>query len=425
MYLNEVLLKHSGTFAGNINKNMTSNYYLKKLNSMPVILLLLLAGNIVNGQKTNGTPGKPSKPIVVPFEARFFDITNQKAEFAVYKGIKAMKILPGNGQVILKNLLFRDGTIEFDTQPVDVMKSAFVSVYFRMESAAENECVYLRTKPDEHEQRNDAVQYAPIIHGVNIWDLMGHYQAPAIIHNQDWNHIKLVISGLQMRVFVNDMVRPALQIPHLEGISLKGSLAFEGLAYFANLVVKPNAVEDLSPVAGADLTEHEANYIRYWQVTKPRFLDKGRELTKDNLPADTTKWEQINAERRGLINLTRTFGGVENRYGGVQDKDRFVWLKAVVHADKDQINQMQLGFSDEVSVFINGGQLYTDKNDYLQPIRKYPNGRCDIANVTFSLPLKAGDNEILIGVTNYFYGWGVIARLYQMDGIKIKQPMAL
>lgn len=390
-----------------------------------VMILLLLAGNIVNGQKINGTSHKPPKPIVVPFEASLFDTTNQKAEFVMYKGIKVMKILPGNGQVMLKNLLFKDGTIEFDTQPVDVTKSAFVSIYFRKESAVENECVYLRAKPDEHEQRNDAVQYTPTIHGVNIWDLLGQYQAPAIIHNQDWNHIKLVISGLQMRVFVNDMTRPALQIPHLEGTGLKGALAFEGLAYFANLVVKPDAVEGLSPVAGADLTEHEANYIRYWQVTMPQFLGKGQELTKDNLPADTTKWEPIVAERRGLVNLTRRFGGVENRYGGVQDKNRIVWLKAVVHADKDQINQMQLGFSDEVIVFINGGLLFTDKNDYLQPIRKYPDGRCDIANATFSLPLKAGNNEVMIGVSNYFYGWGVIARLYQMDKIKIKQPIAL
>jgi len=39
--------------------------------------------------------------------------------------------------------------------------------------------------------------------------------------------------------------------------------------------------------------------------------------------------------------------------------------------------------------------------------------------------LKAGNNEIIIGISNYFYGWGLIARLYEMNNIKIKQPTAL
>jgi hypothetical protein len=44
----------------------------------------------------------------------------QKAEFTTDKGVKAMKILPGNKQVVVKGLTFTNGTIEFDTQPVDV-----------------------------------------------------------------------------------------------------------------------------------------------------------------------------------------------------------------------------------------------------------------------------------------------------------------
>lgn len=56
------------------------------------------------------------------------------------------------------------------------------------------------------------------------------------------------------------------------------------------------------------------------------------------------------------------------------------------------------------------------KNQYPQPIRKYPDGRLDVANSTFEIPLKAGDNELIIGVSNYFYGWGIVARMAKMDG---------
>jgi hypothetical protein len=105
----------------------------------------------------------------------------------------------------------------------------------------------------------------------------------------------------------------------------------------------------------------------------------------------------------GLVNLTRKFGRSNPR--------RFVWLKTTVNAATAQTKKLQLGFSDEVWVLVNGRALYTDKNWYTHPIRKEPAGRCSIENTSFSVPLQAGDNTILIGVANDFYGWGIIARL--------------
>lgn len=396
---------------------------LPKLKKAIVILLGLFSITYIsNAQVSQVKKTKSqSKEIHVAFEAAKWDTSLQKVEFTTYKGVKAMKVLPGNKQVILKGITFTNGTIEFDAQPVDVTQGAFLSVYFRQQSPAESEIVYLRCKPDETEQRNDAIQYAPIMHGINLWDIMGHFQAPAVIHNAGWNHIKLVISGMQMRVYVNNSAKPTLEIPRLEGITNAGAIAFDGNAYFANLIIKPNETEGLSPMEGVDLTNHDVNYIRRWDVTKPQFLEAGRELTGEDLPKDTTKWQPIMAERHGLINLSRSFGGIENNYGGVQDKNRYVWLKTTIHSAKEQVSKIQLGFSDNVYVFINGGLLYADKNDYLQPIRKYPDGRLDVANSSFEIPLKAGDNELIIGVSNYFYGWGIVARMVDMKGISVLQ----
>ena len=36
------------------------------------------------------------------------------------------------------------------------------------------------------------------------------------------------------------------------------------------------------------------------------------------------------------------------------------------------------------------------------------------------LPLVEGENEILIGVANYFFGWGLIARLDDTEGILLE-----
>jgi hypothetical protein len=35
------------------------------------------------------------------------------------------------------------------------------------------------------------------------------------------------------------------------------------------------------------------------------------------------------------------------------------------------------------------------------------------------LPLKEGDNEVLVGLANDFYGWGLIARLENLEGLQI------
>ena len=110
----------------------------------------------------------------------------------------------------------------------------------------------------------------------------------------------------------------------------------------------------------------------------------------------------------------RKYGFVEN------DNRRLAWLKTTLHSDRDQERVLSLGFSDEVWVFINGQILYTGKNYFGTPGQKEPKGRCTIENTHFTLPLRKGDNEILIGLANYFYGWGIIARMDSMEGITIR-----
>ncbi len=40
-----------------------------------------------------------------------------------------------------------------------------------------------------------------------------------------------------------------------------------------------------------------------------------------------------------------------------------------------------------------------------------PRGRATPENARLRLPLNEGENELLVGLTNYFFGWGLVARL--------------
>jgi len=216
-------------------------------------------------------------------------------------------------------------------------------------------------------------------------------------------------------------------VPALEGNLEKGGIAFSGgNATIANLVIKPDAVENLDPAPGYISTYNDTRYLRSWQVSNASDLAFGKEiippfafLNKTSVGAglldSATKWTPIIAEARGNINLTRVLGHTDFT------KRRFAWLKTTIESDSAQERILQLGFSDEIWLFVNGEPLYTDKNYFGTPGQKFPRGRCTIENASIKLPLHKGKNEILIGLANFFYGWGIVARLDDTDGIHLNQ----
>ena len=347
---------------------------------------------------------------IIPLKASNWEFKPQTVEFLEYKSVPAMKLLTSNDPVILKNLNFTNGTIEYDMEPLD---PRFTSIYFRWKDSKENECFYFRTERAGNPQAIDAIQYAPTIDGVNLWDLLFHFQTNTNFIKENWNHVKLVISEKQMRAYVNDTSRPALQVPMLEGNVTFGTLAFDGQVIISNLQIKHGSAAGLTAEAGIDPFASDPRYLRKWQVNEPITTAQNIDFSYGYIPSAETKWAAISAERRGLVNLTRKFGMTNGR--------RIVWLKTALHSDKDQDKMLRLGFSDEVWVIINETPLYVDKNLYNTPMAKLPDGTCSIENCSFKVPLHKGENYLLIGVTNFFYGWGIIARFDDLDGIKLDQ----
>ena len=360
----------------------------------------------------------------IPLTPEFWQADSERARFITHRGVPAIEVTPspdglfiGPGQVVLKDMQFEEGTIEFDVEITDFFLSA---IYFRRHTAENAEIFYLRTYRAGDPTGPDAIQYTPLTKGVALWDVYSDYQAPAVIHKEGWNRVKLVISGKRMQVYVNDMDRPALTVPELMGESPLGSIAFEGGGIFANLVVKPGITEGLSSEAAYDPVRDDVHYIHDWSVSAPVALPPGRELVSamgasaysDHFPTDTTTWYAVETERGGLVNLSRSFGKSDER--------RVVWLKKIIHSDTNQTIQVHLGFSDELWVLIDRSLVYVDKNLYANPIMKDPYGQISIDDASFDLPLLEGENELLVGVANSFFGWAILARLSNVDGITFR-----
>ena len=349
---------------------------------------------------------------------------SENAEFISYKGTQSVQSSDDKAYAIwTKDFEFTDGTIEYD---VELKGQGFPSIYYRMSPDTVNyETFYIRYFGTPDPKLRFATQYTAVVDGVNLWDMTDDYQAAVNLTKTGWNHVKLVVHGKQMRVYVNDMDRPALWVPAMEGTTDKGRIGFVGNVIFANVTVTPNATEDLPAMAGYDQTYNDPRYLREWQVTEPVDYPFGKDLLEGipvnpGVQIDSTfldknaNWKTVWADRRALVNLTKALGGTKN------GERRLTWLKTTIKAEKDMEKLLRLGFSDEVWVFINGKPLYQDRNFYGSPGMKFPKGRTSIENSAFTLPLQEGDNELLIGLSNYFYGWGIIARMEDTDGVWFK-----
>ncbi|SKB87102.1 hypothetical protein SAMN05660226_03526 [Parapedobacter luteus] len=375
-------------------------------NLTTLICCLSLLGSATAQQRKPSFPD--SNGMAIPLDAAHWQNDSGKVVFEQIGGVPIMRLLPMAGFTWLKDFDFTTGTIEFDWQPTDTTFSHF---NFRYQSSMESECVYLRTARAGDSLAMDAVQYAPFIKGVNLWDMLLHFQATATFSKREWNRIKLIISEKQLLIFINDLSTPRLWVPELEGDVTSGTLAFSGEGLVANLAVKPGDTEGLPHQAGLDPTANDPRYLRQWLVSDPMDFPFGREPADLDLPKPDARWTDHRAERRGLLNITRL-------HGSKMPERQLIWIKARIRSAIDQQKWMDFGFSDEVWLFVNGSYTYADKNYYGTPIMKPPFGRCSIENTAVYMPLKKGDNEILIGLANNFYGWGVVARLRDLHGIE-------
>jgi hypothetical protein len=393
---------------------------MKRLSLLFTILFLSAATFAQNSKTKKATSNKETK---IPMEPSYWDYDKATVNFVQHRSVSAAKGVDGGEyQMFLKDHVFTNGTIEYD---VELVGMGFPGINFRMsEDKKTGEHFYIRSFGAVSPENRTTLQYAAIVDGISMWNLTDEYQSGATIYQEGWNHVKLVISGKQMKAYVNDMAKPALIVPELEGGRASGNISFNGNVIYANVVIKPNATEGLSPDAGYISNYNDTRYLKNWMVSPSVSFPLGKDvvmplpsrngkLNASDLPDSTTQWTSVKAGNRAIVNLSRNFGTVEN------DARRLAWLKTTIRSDKAQERTLSLGFCDEVWVLVNGQIVYIDKNYFGTPSQKLPRGRCTIENTSFKLPLKEGENEILIGLANYFFGWGMIARLDDTNGIHL------
>jgi hypothetical protein len=82
------------------------------------------------------------------------------------------------------------------------------------------------------------------------------------------------------------------------------------------------------------------------------------------------------------------------------------------------VKTLSFGFSDYVTVFLNGKALYHGGDNFMSRDYRFL-GTIGFFDMLF-LPLKKGSNELWFVVSEDFGGWGVKAKFENMDNISLK-----
>jgi len=396
----------------------TAIVYLARL----VAIALVVAANI--------TGARSSEPIRVEMSAQHWRMLEAdsmgpkgQAEFHLKEGFPQGLLVLKAGSAELDGLTFRDGTIEYDFKS---LAADMPAVQFRVrgpDKAPDGEEVYERLFGDERAS-NDGIQYAPMIHGFMLWDTYPQYQGPAPLID-GWNHVRVVVSGQRIKVYVNRSVDPVLSVGNLESGSAEGALRLRGPGIFANLIVLPDKVDRLPPQPEPDVAAHDPGMVRHWQTSPLTPLLVNHAPGYEEMPRDASAWRDISSERGGLVNL--------NRQHTLSDEPAAIgWLRFLVTAQQASTRRLQLGWLGEVWVFVNGKPVATAKNFYdPENERRDPDGRLSLQNDTMDLPLQAGLNEVAIALhasvhddmrPQTKYGWGLVARFPNPTGLTFPAP---
>ena len=343
---------------------------------------------------------------VIPFDKTKWNLEN--SEFKEHLGRKALI-----GTAILKDVEFKNGIIEVDIAVTGAR--SYPGIVFRMQSDKNYEKFYIR--PHRAGLYPDALQYTPVFNKVGGWQLYNGngYTAGAKIPTDVWIHVKMEVSGNQAKIYLNKKEKPSLIINDLKhGIS-KGTLGVSGpkngTAYFSNFSYSP--VKDLTFEQPPKLKKQKGLLLD-WQLSKP-FKAGKIDIELVNYPRFYqifyAGWESVKAESSGLVDIAR----YRERSGREPD---CVMARSIIDSDKKQTVRLNFGYSDEVTIFLNGRKIFYGMSAYQFRDPSFL-GIIGFNDAVF-LDLEKGLNEIYFLVKEVFGGWGFMAKTDPLLNAPIK-----
>ncbi|MGM5471345.1 hypothetical protein ACS386_13790 [Flavobacteriaceae bacterium LMO-SS05] len=342
----------------------------------------------------------------IPIDTTHWDINAKSYVIENYKGKEAIYLQAGS--MDLKDLMFLNGTIEFDVYLKETQ--AFPGLFFRV-NAADGEQWFMRPHLSG---KPDANQAAPATKGITPWQLYfgTSYSFAYDYQYDDWTHVKVVVNNDKAQVFLDGSEKPNLSwqlfhAPKAGGISIRGG---NNMAlHIAD--IKVNTAEyqltDFNPIERKPIE----GLIQEWEVS-----DKFEETLLEDPTAlsdvisKRTWGRTIEVEEGTAANISR----VQLLRDGSAGETVFAKIK--IHSDTDQIKLFHFGYSDRVIAILNGQAIYKGDNGWRTRDYRYL-GTIGLFDGIY-LNLKRGENTLLMAVSENFGGWLITGKFDNNTGLK-------
>ena len=235
--------------------------------------------------------------------------------------------------------------------------------------------------------------------------------------------MRLEVAGAQARFYVKDMDKPALVMNDLKTGVQKGQVALyvlAGATCFANFEIRttPDAAWERRPPPMPPGT------LTRWSLS-PSYDALERNLERPLSPSesDAMRWQDVEAEPPGFVVINRYRESPHPRVSFANDFSKrlepqpgmkVVYARTSIASDRDQVKKLYIGYSDDVSVFLNGRILFRGRSaqNFRDPAFL---GIVNPENDSVYLPLKKGSNELVLAVSELGGGWGFICRLADLE----------
>lgn len=311
------------------------------------------------------------------------NIQAEQAEIVAWQGHKALRL--ENGLALIPDFQIADARIEV---MIGVDGPAYPGLAFRLSDVLNFELAY----PVPHVSGAwDALQYDPVFHGSNTWQLYcgPAYQRAAQVPTGSWFRLQVDVGGWQAdgyRAAFSVDGQPPLVVERLARPTTAGLLGVWTYqpAYFRNLRVSTPKEEDL-PHGEKPALDEDA--VRNW------FMEG---------------YGVVNCEANGVINL--------NRYLRAPGNEARLTRRFEMSAAGEV--SFDFGFSDTLMLELDGEVVFQGENLFKGFADRPSRGYVELGAHSQKHVLPAGQHRLtaIIGSKEPF-GWGLVFSAYgdEMD----------
>lgn len=263
---------------------------------------------------------------------------------------------------------------------------------------------------------NETMQYIFDTQNKNVVLFEKLDDAISFLDFRTWIRTKVEVLDHKMLVYIEDMETPTFVVDNLKRDAEEGGISLISnfdQVYFSDFSVTEIEANEASKNS-LNKKSLSPNYLTKWEVSEMFSKDSINFISQvDSLFENKGKFKSILADDDGLLNISRFY----------DDMTKTVALSCIIISDSDKTVGLNFDYADHLVILLNSQVLFDMGMNFQAPPEKGEEGRVFVDDEYVELNLSKGSNNLIFVLSadnRQKYNWGCIAKLKNLEGIKIE-----